>query len=134
MRAEVAAWAVLATGQQYFRVILDPAIELLVISAHFPPLDDDALAAVERDLRLGWASDRLAFIREDRTGWARVTWPRDTDREHAAAAVAVVKASGSWDESSPIVVEVEGQTFDVVTAFDGEVWQVTVAPHVDPVT
>lgn len=129
MRAEVVAWAVLATGQQYFRVILDPTIELLVISAHFPPLDDDALAAVERDLRSGWASDRLAFIREDRTGYARVTWPRGADREHAAAAVAVVKASGGWDESSPIVIEVEGQTFDVVAAFADEAWQVTVTPH-----
>ncbi|MBA3463948.1 MAG: hypothetical protein H0T46_28585 [Deltaproteobacteria bacterium] len=129
MRAEVVAWAVLATGQQYFRVIIEPAIELLVISVHFPPLDDDALAAVERDLRSGWASDRLAFIREDRIGWAKVTWPRGTDREHAAAAVAVVKASASWDESSPIVVEVEGQTFDVVTAFADEVWQVAVTPH-----
>jgi hypothetical protein len=132
LRTEVVAWAVLATGQQYFRVIVEPAIELLVISAHQPPLDDDALAVLERDLRRGWASDSLAFIREDRTGFARVTWPRGAEREHAAMAVAVVKASASWDETSPIVIDVDGRVFDVVASYDGEHWNATVAPHVVP--
>jgi hypothetical protein len=55
----------------------------------------------------------LSLIVEDRVGWARATSVSKGEPEAVAAVVAYSKASGSWDDSDPIVVEIDDKTFSV---------------------
>jgi hypothetical protein len=117
----------LGSPVQFFRVrLVDPTSgatsEQLVISAHHPPMPDAVVREVSA-LRVHAPGVALAFTLEDRVGWARAV--ADTPAA-GAAAIAIVKASASWDESDPIAVDVAGVSFDVRARHDGEAWVVDV--------
>jgi hypothetical protein len=64
--------------------------------------------------------------REDRTGWARVACSDGDAGALASAAVATVKASAGWDESTPIIVDVEAQRFTVMMEYVDKQWRAEV--------
>jgi hypothetical protein len=119
----------LSATLQFFRVrLVEPgsgtSSEHVVLSAHYPRLADPVILSLEAALRPHTAGAALAFTLEDRTGWARAR--ADSPGPLAAAAIAVVKACASWDESDPIVVELARRCFDVSLRHEGQSWSVRV--------
>lgn len=119
---------------QYFRVSLtDPKRsrnkrEVLVVDAHQPALSDAALELNAAALSTHFSECVLAFVLRDRTGWASVGCAEGASDGIAAAAVASVKVSAGWDESSPIVVDVGPHQFEVVMMFREQQWFARVQP------
>jgi hypothetical protein len=67
-----------------------------------------------------------ATVREDTTGWARATCADSASHELVVAAVAVCMAIGSWDESIPILVELEDSQFEAFLELRDERWHARV--------
>jgi len=65
-----------------------------------------------------------SFYIADRAGWAQVITAPDEEFNHfnLAAAIAVIKASCGWDESSSIVVTINNAEVRVWPRFDGQQW------------
>lgn len=122
------------TTLQYFRVSLTSATtslrlrESVVICANHPALTDEAIASNTAALSTHFPGQVLLFLRQSRTGWARVTCVDSPPDEVAAAATAAVMALGGWDESSPIVVEVDTHPYDVFLEFRDKQWVARVQP------
>jgi hypothetical protein len=97
----------------------------VVVSA-YPPLPADRIAdAVHRLLPI-CAPAALCMVVHDRTGWAKVAAFGHADPESIAAAVAHTKITGGWDETDPIVVEIDELRFEVSGEFSNEAWQLVV--------
>jgi hypothetical protein len=115
---------------QFARVTLtaapaQPPTEHLVVSA-YPPFPADRIAdAVERLLPV-CAPAALCMVVQDRTGWAKVAAFGHADPESIAAAVAHTKITGGWDETDPIVVEIEAMRFEVSGEFRNDAWHLVV--------
>lgn len=92
--------------------------EMLVIAAHNKDEPDAVVAAVSNT----FPGQVHAAIRKDATGWARVSCSATAPPNFMSAAVAIVKASGGWDESSPIVIEIGGSLFDVYPTYRDARW------------
>jgi hypothetical protein len=119
----------LSTTLQFFRVrLVEPSSgassEHVVLSAHHPRLADSVITTLDAALRPHTRGVALSFTLEDRSGWARAL--ADSPGPLAAAAIAIVKAHASWDESDPVVVELARRCFDVSPRHDGERWIVGV--------
>jgi hypothetical protein len=67
-----------------------------------------------------------AAIRKDALGWAQATCADHASHELVVAAVGVIKASGGWDESSPIIVDICDNKFEVFMEFRDKRWQARV--------
>jgi hypothetical protein len=81
---------------------------------------------VSRNLRETNLEAIISFHIADREGWAQVITTPDEDMDpfDLAAAIAVIKASCGWDESLPIVIEIDGAEIRVWPRFDGQHWVV----------
>jgi hypothetical protein len=68
------------------------------------------------------------LLLDARTGWARAMSSSATaaSEPELAAAVAAVCAGASWDESDPILVELDGATFAVRLEHAGTFWRATI--------
>jgi hypothetical protein len=79
-------------------------------------LSDDAMFASARAVRDAFPETVVTFVRDARTGYARATCCHPVAGELASAAassVAAMLAGGSWDESDPIVIDLDSARFDV---------------------
>jgi hypothetical protein len=119
---------------QFARVVAtDPATatdrELIVIHAYLEAADEIVNASVAPMAEHFGRDALVVFVREDRTGWARITCGADASDELAAAATAVVKASGGWDESDPITIVCGTSTIDVSMEFRDKDWHADVRPR-----
>jgi hypothetical protein len=120
----------MGTPLQFVRVISTSMqdgsrIDHVLVSA-YPPFPAELLAEAVRRVSPVCHPAALALIVEDRTGWARASSPSRGAPEPIAAIVAYSKASGGWDDSVPIVVEVEDRIFNVSAAFKDGAWQMIV--------
>ncbi len=124
------------TGELHFaRVVLTDdgqtrTTEHLVLLAHHPRLADAAIRSLATLLRPQAPGVALSFIIEDREGWARITPDLVTPPE--AAAVAIAKYNGSWDDSDPIMIDSTDHAFDVEVSFADETWTAAVTPRSTP--
>lgn len=115
---------------QFARVTLTAApaqtsTALVVVSA-YPPFPADRIAdAVQRILPV-CSSATLCMVVQDRTGWAKVAALGHAAPESIAAAVAHSKITGGWDETDPIVVEIDALRFEVSGEFRNEAWHLVV--------
>lgn len=66
------------------------------------------------------------MVVQDRTGWAKVAAFGRADAESIVAAVAHTKISGGWDETDPIVIEIDSRRFEVSGEFRNEAWHLVV--------
>lgn len=80
---------------------------------------ENLLTQLERD----FAGGRLSIVVAEREGFAMANPSRTEDSFHVAAAVAVMKAKCSWDESDAIEVVVDGASVKVSVAFDETTWR-----------
>jgi len=115
---------------QFVRVTLtasptQTSTELVVVSA-YPPFAADRIADAAQRILPGCAPAKLCMVVQDRTGWARVAAFGHADAEAIAAAVAHSKITGGWDETDPIVVEIDGLRFEVSGEFRNEAWHLVV--------
>jgi hypothetical protein len=98
---------------------------LVVVSA-YPPFPADRIAdAVQRILPV-CAPATLCMVVQDRTGWAKVAAFGHAAPESIAAAVAHSKITGGWDETDPIVVEIDALRFEVSGEFRNDAWYLVV--------
>lgn len=108
---------------QFFRANVAPetgaeeAVSLLVINAIQPALGDDGIGRLHATMAAAKSQPTACFCLAGGRGWVRARAARGVDREVTAAAVAVVQFSASWDESDPIVVDVDGIEFAVSVSF-----------------
>ena len=100
-------------------------IDHVLVSA-YPPFPAELLADAVQRLSPVCHPAALALIVEDRMGWARASSPSRGAPEPIAAVVAYSKASGGWDDSVPIVVEVEDRIFNVSATFKDGTWHLIV--------
>jgi hypothetical protein len=112
---------------QFFRVTLTTVpngaeTQLVVVSAS-PPFPVQAIADATRRLLRVCVPAPLCMIVEDRRGWASATSPSDAALNLVAAAVAHTNVTGGWDESDPVLVDVNGQTFQVSAQLQANLWQ-----------
>ncbi len=68
----------------------------------------------------------VAFVIEDATGRATVEIADADLGEEAAAAVAVLKASGAWDESESFEITVNGTVHRLVARHEADGWRAEV--------
>jgi hypothetical protein len=54
------------------------------------------------------------FFQDGAAGRASASYWEETSAEDAAAAVALIKVVAGWDESNPIVVDVDARSLEVV--------------------
>lgn len=99
--------------------------EHMVVSAYPPFPADRIVDAVQRLLPV-CAPAALCMVIQDRTGWAKVAAFGHADPESIAAAVAHTKITGGWDETDPIVVEIDALRFEVSGEFRNEAWHLVV--------
>lgn len=116
---------------QFFRVaiasdVYDERTEHVVVSAYEPLAQPEALADTVRRLLPACGRAALSVIVADQVGWSKVASFSPEPPECIAACVAFTKASGGWDESDPIVVEVGALTFYVSPVFIDDQWQLAV--------
>lgn len=120
----------LSSALQFFRVTvvshLGERTEHVLVSGYFPPLPSETLADTVRRLQPVCAPAALSVVVADKTGWAKVSSFSAAAPERTAAGVAYSKASGGWDDTNPIVVEVDEVTFQVSPIFIDEKWQLAV--------
>jgi len=79
---------------------------------------------VRGNLRKANAKAVISFYIADSAGWAQALTARDEGFNpfNLAAAIAVIKASCGWDESSSIVVMINNAEVRVRPRFDGQQW------------
>jgi hypothetical protein len=79
---------------------------------------------VRGNLRMTNAKAVISFYIADRSGWAQVITAPDEEFNHfnLAAAIAVIKASCGWDESTFMVVSINNAEIRVWPRFDGQQW------------
>lgn len=63
-----------------------------------------------------------AAIRKDATGWAQASCAAAASHEFVSAAVGIVKASGGWDESRPMIVDIGESQFEVHLEYRDHRW------------
>jgi hypothetical protein len=63
-----------------------------------------------------------AAIRKAATGWARASCAAAASQEFVSAAVGIVRASGSWDESCPMLVDIGESQFEVYLEYRDQRW------------
>lgn len=115
---------------QFARVTLtadmaQASTDRVVVSA-YPPFPADRIAAAVERLQPLCAPTALCMVVQDRTGWAKVAVVGRADPESVAAAVAHTKITGGWDETDPIVVEIDTLRFEVSGEFRNEAWYLVV--------
>jgi hypothetical protein len=81
---------------------------------------------INRNLHETNAKATNSFYIADREGWAQVITEPDEEFKpfNLAAAIGVIKVSCGWDESLPIVIEINGAEIRVWPRFDGQLWVV----------
>ncbi len=99
--------------------------QLVVVSAYAPFPADRLDDAVQRLLPV-CAPAALCMMVRDRSGWAEVSGFGQASPEAMAAAVALAKITGGWDESDPIVVEVGALAFPVSGELLDDTWRLVV--------
>lgn len=79
---------------------------------------------VRGNLRKTNARAAISFIIADREGWAQVITAPDEEFNlfNLAAAISVIKRSCGWDESSFMVVMINGAEVHAWPRFDGQHW------------
>jgi hypothetical protein len=89
---------------------------------------DVTLAAVCAGLGTQAQDDRVLIVRRTGEGWAEAIsrLRHDGDFAEAAAAIAAMRSSWGWDESSTIAVQIDGQAVETSARYDGEYWSVLV--------
>ncbi|HEV8246501.1 MAG TPA: hypothetical protein VGP93_12065 [Polyangiaceae bacterium] len=117
---------------QFFRTLVTSIVtgaqsEQVIVSAYFPALSSDALAHAVDLLLPACRPATLAMVIADKQGWARVACCADVPSNTVAASVAFTKASGGWDDSDPILVEIDGVTFSASPKFRNGRWGLDVA-------
>jgi hypothetical protein len=115
---------------QFARVTMTAALtqtltEHIVVSA-YPPFPAERIADVVQQLLPVCAPAALCMVVQDRTGWATATPFGAADPESVAAAVAHTKITGGWDESDPIVIEVDALRFNVSGELKNDAWHLVV--------
>jgi hypothetical protein len=130
-RPELVPIAGISRQLQFFRVALvesgeSTMREHLVISAHYPVLDQAALRSLASAIHSLAPGVELSFIVEDRQGWSRVSLEPLTPR--SAAAIAVVKCTMGWDESNPFRIEAADCVLDVELSRADNAWIARVTP------
>jgi hypothetical protein len=115
---------------QFARVTLTAApaqtsTGLVVVSA-YPPLPAERIVDAVQRLLPVCAPAALCMVVQDRTGWAKVVAFGHADPESIAAAVVHTKITGGWDETDPIVVEIDSLRFEVSGEFRNEAWHLVV--------
>jgi hypothetical protein len=80
--------------------------------------------AINRNLRETNSMATISFIIADREGWAQAITPPDEEANlfNLAAAISVIKKSCGWDDSLPILVEINGAEVHVWPRFNGQHW------------
>jgi hypothetical protein len=98
----------------------------LVVSAQSHSIDQAGRETLRGNLRKTNARAIISFFIANREGWAQViTMPgEEFNHFNLAAAIAVIKAWGSWDESPSIVVMINDTEIQVWPRFDGQNWVV----------
>jgi hypothetical protein len=99
--------------------------EHVVVSA-YPPFPAERIVDAVQRLLLVCAPAALTMVVQDRTGWAKAKPFAAASPESVAAAVAHTKITGGWDESDPIVIEVDALQFNVSGEFKNEAWHLVV--------
>jgi hypothetical protein len=113
----------ISTSLQFFRARIttgegqEVAASLLVINAISPAPGDDGMSSLHETMTAAKSQPGACFCLAGGDGWLRARAARGLDREVTAAAVAVVQFAASWDESEPIVVDVDGTEFTVSVSF-----------------
>jgi hypothetical protein len=100
--------------------------EHVVVSAYYPALESDALARAVALLLPVCGPAALTIVVADKQGWAKASRFSDVPADAVAASVAYTKASGGWDESDPILVDVDGSTFTISARFENGRWELGV--------
>jgi hypothetical protein len=116
---------------QYFRVQVGPggddgSLSYIVVFETMPPFRPEDLAT----LASFWVErTNSILVLAAHQGAGRVAIRRGPDDDHRAivSAVATVLASASWDESDPIVVDVQANRFAVKLTFDAGWWRSTIS-------
>jgi hypothetical protein len=85
------------------------------------------LDAIRSLLIAALPSEVLCFTLKDHDGFARVVGPPEHSAA-SAAAVAVVKYSGAWDDSDPILIEIADRQFAISVGFTENDYPVIVRP------
>jgi hypothetical protein len=120
----------LGQSLQFARVTLTAApaqtSTRLVVVSGYPPFPADRIADVVQRLLPVCAPAALCMVVQDRTGWAKVAAFGQAGPESVAAAVAHTKITGGWDETDPIVVEIDALRFEVSGEFRNEAWHLVV--------
>lgn len=99
--------------------------QYLVVCAHYPALDWSTREAIASYLLNRMPGAFVSFIVADTEGRAEVITTQEcilTSPFRVAAAVAIVKASCGWDESNPVVVNVNETEESIHLDFDGLAW------------
>jgi hypothetical protein len=126
-------------GAQFFRYTAalqgdSHAFELFVLIAT-PGGDPSAAHRALPHLERAFPAAAVALLLDARTGWARarVSALRDPGRnELAAGCVAAVLAGASWDESDPILVELDEERFAVSLVHESARWHAVVRAQTAP--
>jgi hypothetical protein len=101
------------------------SMDHVVVSA-YPPFPAGRIADAVQQLLPVCAPAALCMVVQDRTGWAKVASFGRADPESIAAAVAQTKITGGWDETDPILVEIDALRFEVSGEFRNEAWHLVV--------
>ncbi|WP_441292578.1 hypothetical protein ACSRUE_21230 [Sorangium sp. KYC3313] len=91
--------------------------------------DPSAASRALPHLERAFPSATVALLLDARTGWARASVSALNDagrKELAAGCVAAVLASASWDESDPILVELDEAHFAVSLVHHVDLWDAVI--------
>jgi hypothetical protein len=110
----------------------DPRTSEFFILIATPGGDPSAAPGALPHLERAFPSATVALLLDARTGWARasVSALKDAGRkELAAGCVAAVLAGASWDESDPILVELDEEHFAVSLVHHVDLWDAVIDTH-----
>ncbi|WP_437708440.1 hypothetical protein WMF45_30170 [Sorangium sp. So ce448] len=113
----------------------DPRTSEFFILIATPGGDPSAAPRALPHLERAFPSATVALLLDARTGWvrARVSALKDAGRkELAAGCVAAVLAGASWDESDPILVELDEEHFAVSLVHGSERWHAVIRAQTAP--
>lgn len=116
---------------QYFFVRVDPhredgPLNYVVVFDPAPALPPEIVASLTAFV-LEFIGSTLLLAACRGTGHASVRCERQDHHEQVASAVATVMAGASWDESDPIVVEVNEHALAVRLVFETGAWASTIS-------
>lgn len=104
----------LPASVQFFRARVsptnEPPSEHLLIGTYYPRLPDETLKAVRSSIAATYPSASLSCVVEWSTGRSKLIHEGRQSPFAVAAAAAAWMCFGSWDESDPILVTVDGRT------------------------